>query len=320
MSSLKDTVEKLRNLEAEKLSLTLEIEDLKKMADARAAVLENEIAALREEAKSLRKLMGEERPQQPSSNEYLREITSVASREFAEKTVDALNKSGSQVFAVSPFGQYFDDWLVDLRKILSDFESNSTVRVDEQFVKDRSQIFLDVEGALTKKRLEESNLSEDAKALADNNQLLEETDKEYAEKRKELNLRKDAEVESITKKIHKLEEESQEAKKIKIFNYKSKGEYNNARKKAEEKLTQTKDELESTKSELEAAQQSFSAEQKILEDIYEKKKHEITERNEILHKELKKLETDTSIDARQAACNALANAVNSLIQRYSVVT
>ena len=34
-----------------------------------------------------------------------------------------------------------------------------------------------------------------------------------------------------------------------------------------------------------------------------------------LHKELEKLETDTSIDARQAACNALANAINALLQR-----
>ena len=70
MSTLKDTVNKLRGLEAEKLSLTLEIEELRKMADAKAAVSENEIAALREEVKSLKALIGqEEKPEQPSISE-----------------------------------------------------------------------------------------------------------------------------------------------------------------------------------------------------------------------------------------------------------
>ena len=62
MSSLKDTIEKIKNLETEKKNLLLEIEELKKMADAKATALESEIAALREEAKSLKILMGQEQP------------------------------------------------------------------------------------------------------------------------------------------------------------------------------------------------------------------------------------------------------------------
>ena len=62
MSSLKDTIEKIKSLEAEKKNLLLEVEELKKMADAKATALESEIAALREEAKSLKILMGQEQP------------------------------------------------------------------------------------------------------------------------------------------------------------------------------------------------------------------------------------------------------------------
>ena len=58
MSSLQKTIEKIKNLEAEKKNLLLEIEGLKKMADAKAAALENEIIALREDVKSLKVLMG----------------------------------------------------------------------------------------------------------------------------------------------------------------------------------------------------------------------------------------------------------------------
>ena len=59
MSGLKSTIERLTNLNAEEKSLLFEIEELKKMADAKAAGLESEIASLREEAKSLKILLGQ---------------------------------------------------------------------------------------------------------------------------------------------------------------------------------------------------------------------------------------------------------------------
>jgi hypothetical protein len=57
MSSFKETVEKIRALETEKKNLLLEIEELKRMADAKAKALESEIGMLRDEVKSLRVLL-----------------------------------------------------------------------------------------------------------------------------------------------------------------------------------------------------------------------------------------------------------------------
>jgi hypothetical protein len=57
MSSLKNTIDKIKNLEAEKKNLLVEIEGLKKMADAKAVALENEVGLLRDEVKSLKILM-----------------------------------------------------------------------------------------------------------------------------------------------------------------------------------------------------------------------------------------------------------------------
>jgi len=246
-----------------------------------------------------------------SGGKYLLEETpEFSAKEVVEKAIGGLSKLGNQVFALSPFSQYFDDWLVNLRQIISEFESNSAINVDEQFVKERSQIFLDVEGALAEKRLQESNLTGDAKTLADNNHLLVETDKEYAEKTRELGFKRNAEVQRLTHKIHELEDDVASQQEIKISIFKP-----IARKKAAEKLAQTQQNLKSTKNELEVALQSFTAEQEKLHDSYEKKKQEITEKVESLRKELERLETDTSIDARQAAFNALANAVNALLQR-----
>jgi len=61
-SSLKGTIEKLKNLEVEKKSLMLEIEELKKMADAKTVALENEVKELMDEVKMLKDLMLGEKP------------------------------------------------------------------------------------------------------------------------------------------------------------------------------------------------------------------------------------------------------------------
>jgi hypothetical protein len=57
MISLKNTIEKIKSLEAEKRSLMLEIEGLKKTADAKAIAMESEVNALRDELRALRMLM-----------------------------------------------------------------------------------------------------------------------------------------------------------------------------------------------------------------------------------------------------------------------
>ncbi|MGD6808007.1 MAG: hypothetical protein ACQCN4_13740 [Candidatus Bathyarchaeia archaeon] len=67
MSSLKSTIDKIKALEAEKKNLILEIEELKKLADARANMLETEVGALRDDVKSLKLLIGSSE-HSPSSN------------------------------------------------------------------------------------------------------------------------------------------------------------------------------------------------------------------------------------------------------------
>jgi hypothetical protein len=61
MSSFKSTIERIRALGTERKNLLLEIEELKRMADAKAKALESEINMLRDNVKSLRLLLsGEE--------------------------------------------------------------------------------------------------------------------------------------------------------------------------------------------------------------------------------------------------------------------
>jgi DNA repair exonuclease SbcCD ATPase subunit len=57
-NTLKNLREKLKTLETERSNLILEIDGLKKMAEAKADALESEVGMLREEVKSLKQLLG----------------------------------------------------------------------------------------------------------------------------------------------------------------------------------------------------------------------------------------------------------------------
>ena len=248
---------------------------------------------------------------QRSAAKYLQEETPEASaQEVADKTLGILGKLGTQIFALSPFSQYFDDWLVRLRQVIAEFESNPAINADEQFTKERSQLFLDIEAALAEKRLQESNLTEEAKALADNNHLIVETDKTYAEKTRELSNKRNSELQRLSTKIRELEDDVAKQQEIKVSFYKFK-----EKKRVAEKLAQTTKELKDTKNELEVKLQNFTAEQEKLHDNYEKRKQELNENSDRLHKELEKLEVDTSTEARQTACNTLAQSITALLKR-----
>ncbi len=265
--------------------------------------------AARQFSKSTHEKKAKERKQR-SGIKYFQEETEVSSKEVTQKTLGILSKLGTQIFALSPFSQYFDDWLVNLRQTVSEFESNSVTNVDEQFVKERSQIFLDVEAALAQKRLQESNLTEEEKELSDTNHLIVETDKEYAEETRERSCKRNADVQRLSTKIRELEDKVASQQEIKISFYKF-----TAKRKAAGQLAQTQKELKSTKNELEVTLQTFTAEQEKMHDNYEKRKQELNEKSDSLHKELEKLETDASLSIRQEAANALANAINGVIQR-----
>jgi len=248
---------------------------------------------------------------QRAGAKYLQEETpQFTAQELAQRTLGRLGKLGNQIFALSPFSQYFDEWLVTLRQVISEFESNPAIDPDETFIRERTQTFLDIEAALAENRIKESNLTAEEKELAETNHQIVEADKQYAENIRELSNKRNAEVQRLSSSIRDLEDQLAEQRQIKISFYKI-----GAKRKATEKLTLTSQNLKTAKNELEVALQTFTVEQEKLHDSYEKKKQDLNLESDRLHKELEKLETDTSIEARQMASNSLSDAINSLLKR-----
>jgi hypothetical protein len=240
----------------------------------------------------------------------LREEPQIATaEETAEKTLNRLKRLGEQKFAVSPFSEYFDDWLINLKEVLSEFESSPAVSVDEAFVNERGRLIAKVERELAELKQGEAALDVAAKELADNNHLLVQIDAEYAAKTREIGPRRNAEIQGLTLNVQSFEGELERVKAMKtsFFSF-------TKRAKAQ-KESEALRKLESAKTELESALQNFKVEQEKLHDDYEKKKQAVIEQVQRLEKEVEKLENDSSLTVRSSASEALADAVNALLER-----
>src|SRR3972149_4611935 len=192
------------------------------------------------------KLMQDERP-------------TATAEEVTEKTLNSLKRMGVQKFAVSPFSQYFDDWLINLREVLSEFESSAAVSVDEAFVKERERVIAKVERELTDIKRDEAALNLAVRDLADKNHLLVELDAEYAAQTREIGPKGNAEIRRLTLNIQNLEEELARVKAMKTSFFGSFTKRAKARK--EEEILRK---LESGKTAVESAIQSFKVSQEKL--------------------------------------------------------
>jgi hypothetical protein len=235
------------------------------------------------------------------------EVPVLSSQEVADKTTTSLNRLGTQTFALSPYSQYYDDWLMTLQQLISEFESNPAISVDQDFKNARTQIFADVESELAKQRLFEAELEATASALAENNHRLVETDATYAAQTRELGNKRNREINELTKNVSYSEEALSriQQEKTSRFGFTKSGK---AKKDAVQQLN-------AAKSELELAVQNYKIEQDKMHDEYTKKKQALIQKVQSLEKAIVDTEKDRSVEARLTACKALADAVNALLLR-----
>src|SRR4030042_1748088 len=165
-------------------------------------------------------------------------------------------------------------------------------------------------GEIGERRRKEASLEETAKSLFESKILLERIEGEYATRTRESEGRKNSEITRLQGNIAECRKELDDLAKVKagLFRAMSK----KAKKQKEAELTQR---LNAAQSETELAKQNSAAEQESLRNDYEKRKQLVTEQIGKLQKEAEAPEVDGSLEARRAACEALANAVNAFIQR-----
>jgi DNA repair exonuclease SbcCD ATPase subunit len=230
--------------------------------------------------------------------------------EIAEKTLARLRHLGNQVFAVSPFSEYYDDWLLSLKTVLSEFESNPEVKLDSDFIKKLSQAIAEIEHKLAKRRQEENLVEKDTRRLARQNHRLVQIDREYASATHELSSKRNDEIKRLSCTIHDYEEELDEINRTKAKTFSP-----FARRAKSKRATELSTKLVSAKTELEEVLKKFEVEQEKLHDEYEKSKTEVIEQVRSLEKKIRDLDNDNSAEDRQAVCEIIINAVKGLALR-----
>jgi len=234
------------------------------------------------------------------------------SEEVVDRTLKRLRNLGNQVFALSPFSEHFGRWLVDLRVVLSEFESSPILSVDDQFLNERSQILSNVELELEKRRSEEASCDEAIKSLSANRILVEKIEEECTSKTRSVERKKEVEVKRLSSNVAGVREELDRIARMKT------GIFRGLSKKAKaKKETEATERLSLAQEELASAEQNFAAEQEKLRDEYEKRKQPIIEQIRVEEKEVENQDVDGSLEIRQATCEALVNAVNALAERKS---
>jgi hypothetical protein len=231
-------------------------------------------------------------------------------KEEVEKILLRLQSLGGQTFAFSPFSKYYDDWLLSLKSVLSEFESNPAVNIDDEFVWLRSQLIADVESKLAERKRGEAELEKVTRKLSEQNHLLVQVDTEYAHDTHNLASRRDSEIKRLTRRVHDYEEELEHANRVKASVLSP-----FARRAKSQKISEVTRKLYAAKSELESIVKTFEVEQEKLHDEYEKNKQVVIKQVRSLEKEIESLDTDSSVEDRRVACEALVNAVKALLQR-----
>jgi chromosome segregation ATPase len=233
--------------------------------------------------------------------------------EVAEKTLVRLHSLGNQIFGLFPFSEYFDDWLVNLRDVLVDFEANPSIIADDQFMTERSQIVSNVERELEERRRKEAAHGGIMKDLLDNRSLIEQIDEQFATNKRDIEDRKNSEIKRISRDIQNLKEELDRLARIKTGIFRSMSKKTKIQKEAE-----TTQKLNTARSELQITVKNFVAEQEKLENEHKKRRQPIIEKMQNLEKEIDNLEIDSSLETRRTACEALVNTINAFLQRKSL--
>jgi len=252
----------------------------------------------------------------------LEEEHTLTAAEIVDRTLNSLSRLGNQRFAVAPFHEHYDRWLLSVRNVISELEASSAVTVDDHFKDECSRVLSDIELTLKDRRAKEASNDEAfrtvSRNLLDTRSLLAQTEREYAVKMNEIAAKREHAIKPVATNLGRLRQELSRISRMRA------GFLRGISKKAKaQKTTEATQKLDTTKRELAIIEQSFVTEQKKLQGEHERRRRKILEQIANHQKEIENLENgpkvDDALDVRHATCDALVNAVNSLLQRTQSV-
>jgi len=235
-------------------------------------------------------------------------------QEITGTTLKRLHTLGTQKFGSSPFGLHFDRWLTDVKVVLSEFESNRNVGIDDEFIAECAQILSSIEHQLDEKRLFEASLDQEEKNLSECKSQLERIKREYFVSATEVGKRRSREVRRLRSSIDRLKKEQDKIIQMKTGFFR--GISKKERERREMEITQK---LSDEQQALEITMLNFKEAKGKLRDDYDQKATPVWMEMRKHQKKLADGERDDSLEDRWFACDAFADAVNNFLQRKSAL-
>ncbi len=259
------------------------------------------------------RVKGRGRKRRPADDSKVEEKQVASAKEVSEKTITRLRVLGNQRFGSSPFRTHFERWMVNLKDVLGEFESNPNISSDEQFVEERSQIISTVEVELEQRRREETILEEAYDRLSNSKILLRKIKQEYDAGASKILGRKKSEIRRLYKNVDDLKEELDYIVRMRTGLFRG-----ISKKEREQKETVAMQKLNDKQRELELAMLDLTETKERLRDAYDAKKQPIMDQIRDSQRKIASLETDGSLEQRWFACEALVDAVNTLLERKTL--
>ncbi|HTY75849.1 MAG TPA: hypothetical protein VMD05_09835 [Candidatus Nanoarchaeia archaeon] len=246
-----------------------------------------------------------------SSSEEVNHVATA--KEVIDGTLQRLHILGNQRFGFYPFSEHFERWLLTLENVLYEFESNPNISVDEIFVNERSQIISTVQTQLEEKRYKETTLELELRCIADSKTQLERIKKDYLTRAREIKQQKNTEIKRLYSIVGRLKKGLNEVLHMRTGFFRGV-----SRKDREQRELAAVQALSDAQRTLELAILDFKESTKRLRDEFESKRDPYLHRLKDAQKRTENMETDGSLEDRWFACEALADAVNALLQRKAI--
>jgi DNA mismatch repair ATPase MutS len=234
----------------------------------------------------------------------------VSEREISEVTLKRLHTLGIQKFGSSPFNQHFDRWLMNVTTVLGEFESHPNIKVDDEFVRERSQTLSTITHQLEKISRKEATLDQELKNQSDWRNRLKQINKEYSTLAGVIRGQRNREIRRLNGIISHLKKDQDSVIRMKTGFF-----HGVSRKEREKKEMVITQELNNRQIELELVMLDFNAKQKELQSEIYRKKEPVMEQIKKFHKIIQSLEMDASLEERWFACETLIDALNTFLQR-----
>jgi small-conductance mechanosensitive channel len=231
-------------------------------------------------------------------------------KEVSELTLKQLHTLGSQKFGSSPFTEHFDRWLTNITAVLDEFKSHPNMGADDQFLKECEQTLSNIKHQLEVICRKETALDHELNSLSDWRSRLKQINKEYASLTGAIKGQRNREIKSLYSVINRLKKEQDEVIRMKTGFF-----HGISKKNRERKETVVVKELTDKQTELELVMLDFNVKQKELRAEYDRKREPVLEEIKKFRRIVQTMETDSSLEERWFACEALIDSINSFLQR-----